>query len=200
MGTEEGKEVLKGKPLVILDLDNTCISAKELSELKHVPYPEQFRYDDLDRDYRIFERPALQEFLTHLFRYYRVAVWTAAGLSYALFVVKKFILNDRPERQLEFFMWDQHCDYSSDHSKDEQPKNLALLVPLYNAMVLIDDNEEVLKQMEDTIDSQYFDASKEHAHSDLYFPDTCRLLIENHFLRLRKLDVLATIKNRLETI
>jgi hypothetical protein len=158
-----------GLPLVILDLDNTCISATEMHELHEVTKPEDFHHIDLEDIYRIYERPGLQEWLTELFRHFKVGIWTAAGLTYALFVIKQFIVKDDPTRHIEFIMWDDHCDYSYRRTKD-QYKHVELLEPLYNSnfTVLIDDNEEVLKQQTHTIDSHYFDVTDKDAHKDTF--------------------------------
>jgi hypothetical protein len=163
------KEMSSGRRLVILDLDNTCICAKEMSELHQVAKPEKFRHIDLEDIYRIYERPGLQEWLTELFHNFRVGIWTAAGLTYALFVIKHFIVNNDPTRVIEFVMWDDHCDYSFRRTKD-QYKHVKLLEPLYNSnfTVLIDDNEDVLKQQENTIDSNYFDVTHKSAHNDTF--------------------------------
>jgi len=121
---------------------------------------------------------------------YKVAVWTAADRDYAIFVINNFITpKHHPGRQLEFFMWGDHCEYSSKMTKPErQAKQLTLLSlpqnhPLYdiNNTVLIDDNKEVLRQLQDTIDSQYFDVSKQDAIHDTFFPNTCLQKIILHF-------------------
>lgn len=188
------------RKLVVLDLDNTCICAKEFREISSVAnldfyVNENKPVDLLDDDnesilYRIYPRPHLQEFLDQLFSEYNVAVWTAADLDYALFVIKHFITpSTHPERQLEFIMWGEHCEYSSSKTKKtRQAKQLTLLSlplmkPLLNIydIVLIDDNKDVLRQSEDTIDSQYFDVCKPDAIHDVFFPHTCMQKIKFHF-------------------
>lgn len=189
------------KKLVILDLDNTCICAKEYDEIKDVVYPDFYtgenKYFDLleneedpnsDILYRIYPRPGLQPFLDQLFEKYQVAVWTAADLDYALFVINNFITRGNPERQLKFIMWHEHCEYSSNQNDDEQAKLLTLLSlplhkPMYdiNDMVIIDDNELVLRQIHDSIDSQFFDVCKLNAPRDTFLPHTCLDKIESHF-------------------
>lgn len=184
------KEMSSGRPLVILDLDNTCICAMEMDELHEVSKPEKFRHVDLEDIYRIYERPGLQEWLTELFRYFRVGIWTAAGLTYALFVIKKFIVHNDPVRIIEFVMWDNHCDYSYQRTKD-QYKHVKLLEPLYNSnfTVLIDDNKEVLQQQEDTIDSNYFDVTDKSAHNDTFLKNSIQS-IKDYFENKRNKIVL----------
>jgi hypothetical protein len=184
------KEMSSGRPLAILDLDNTCICAMEMGELHEVTKPEKFRHVDLEDIYRIYERPGLQEWLTELFRYFRVGIWTAAGLTYALFVIKKFIVHNDPARVIEFVMWDDHCDYSYKRTKD-QYKHVKLLEPLYNSnfTVLIDDNKEVLRQQEDTIDSNYFDVTDHGAHNDTFLKNSIQS-IKDYFEHKRNKIVL----------
>jgi hypothetical protein len=196
------------KKLVILDLDNTCICAKEKDEIEDVAYPEFYsgenQYVDLFEDendpksnilYRIYPRPGLQAFLDQLFNQYQVAVWTAADIDYALFVIKHFITCGKPERQLKFIMWHDHCEFSSNHTEDEQAKQLTLLSlpldkPLYDIddMVIIDDNELVLRQIYDSIDSQYFDVGKKYATRDTFLPHTCLDKIKSHFNNKKRLE------------
>jgi hypothetical protein len=157
------------RPLVILDLDETIISAIEMNELHNVPHPEKFHSVNLEDIYQVFERPGLQQFLDILFDKYRVGVWTAAGLTYGLFIIKNFIVKDKEDRNLEFFMWDDHCTYSYRTSKG-QAKCIKLLDPLfkYNNVVLLDDNEYVLKQTNVTIDSEKFNVMNKYAHMDTF--------------------------------
>ena len=162
------------KDLVILDLDNTCICAIEMEKLKQQKYkylsklPNTFY--DLEDIYRIYERPKLQEFLTQLFKKYHVAVWTAAGASYAKFVIDHFIQRNLPERPLLFFMWDAHCDYSE--SKNGQIKDISLIEDLLkthvNEIILLDDNKDVLKQIQ-TMDSKDYDLCEKKAVGDSFF-------------------------------
>lgn len=171
------------RPLVILDLDNTCISAVEYNTISIVPHPETYIYHDLENIYRIYERPGLQEFLEKLFKTYKVAIWTAAGVTYALFVIRMCIIQNHPERSIEFIMWDNHCRYSSRRSKG-QFKNIMLLESLYHVtkMVLLDDNTDVLRQRKDTIDSRYFDVMMENAHHDTFLYHLYDI-IELYFMR-----------------
>ena len=167
--------------LVILDLDNTCICAIEREELGNVVDPDAFRYVDLEDIYRIYERPGLQPFLDHLFQDYDVAVWTAAGFDYANFVLDHFILMNKPERNLVFFMWDKHCEYSSATHTTSQPKDLSILYPLYepHRLVLLDDNRFVLRQ-EHVINSLNFNVLFKKARTDTFLKKA-PALIKVHF-------------------
>jgi hypothetical protein len=198
---------------IVLDLDNTCICAIEMDKLDSVANPEwyvgQNKPVDLEDIYRIYPRPHLQEFLDRIFNDYYVAVWTAADLDYALFVIDNFITpSDKPGRELQFIMWGEHCEYSRKHTSDNQAKQLTLLSlpmdnPLYdvNNTVLIDDNEDVLRQTQDTIDSLYFDVTKHDAIHDTFFPHTCVDNIILHFneqqRRVNKFNMMKDIRQRL---
>jgi TFIIF-interacting CTD phosphatase-like protein len=150
--------------LVILDLDHTIISAVEMNKLNTVHDPDAFHYKDFADTYRIYERPYLQQFLDRLFKKYRVAVWTAAGISYANFIIKNFILNKKG-RTLEFVMWSEHCDYSEE--KYDHQKKLKLLNFVSDPVVILDDNDEVLRTQKDkSVDSRDFNVAYEDAKDD----------------------------------
>jgi TFIIF-interacting CTD phosphatase-like protein len=150
--------------LVLLDLDHTIISAVEMNKLKRVKNPEAFQYKDFAQTYRIYERPYLQLFLDKLFSRYRVAVWTAAGISYANFIIKNFILT-KPERKLEFVMWSEHCEVSEE--RHDHQKKLKMLDFLNEPMVILDDNQEVLEtQQNKSVDSRDFDVENENGQDD----------------------------------
>lgn len=170
--------------LVILDLDHTIISAVEMDKLKTVKHPEAFPYKDFADSYRIYERPYLQQFLDKLFKSYRVAVWTAAGISYANFIIQNFILT-KPSRALEFVMWREHCDYSEE--KYDHQKKLKLLDFIKDEHVILDDNDEVLKTQKDrSVDSRDFNVAYEDTKEDdflLYAIDE----IEKKLKRQRKI-------------
>lgn len=189
------------RSLVILDLDNTCICAVEMDKLHEIPHPNDFRNVDLEDIYRIYERPGLQEWLTSLFKTYKVGVWTAAGQSYGLFVINHFIINGHKERELEFFMWDDHCDYSHRRTKG-QAKQVSLLEPLFSTkkMVLLDDNEDVLRQKTDTIDSKFFNVVHPKAKHDSFLKDMVDEEIKTHFDKKseHKMMLRDEIKRKLE--
>jgi TFIIF-interacting CTD phosphatase-like protein len=153
-------------PLVILDLDNTCICSVEMRHLDKVKHPETFQYIDLETYYRIYERPGLQPFLDELFLKYKVGVWTAAGFDYAKFIIDHFIISGSKNRNLEFFMWDKHCTYSETHST--QIKDVTLLQGLYPKLVLLDDNADVLRQ-NNVINSRNFNVLLKRAQHDDFF-------------------------------
>ena len=167
----------KLRNLIVLDLDNTCICSMEIDELDKVCHPESFRYVDIEGLFRVYERPGLQPFLDAIFKEYDVAVWTAAGYDYAVFVVDHFITMNQPERQLKFMLWDQHCEYSEKNGS--QAKDLSLLTPLYPNYILLDDNQDVLDQPH-ALDSRDFDVSKEHAKDDRFFYEILPRL-KSHF-------------------
>ncbi len=101
---------------VILDLDNTLLSAEALEDF---PFStpgidkkaKKFAIHDMDGYYIIFERPYCQEFLDWLFKHYNVAIWTAASKDYALFIVENIILK-KPGRKLDFIFFSYHCEFS----------------------------------------------------------------------------------------
>lgn len=144
----------KKKNNVILDLDNTLISAEALEEF---PFEEKgikekaknFTIHDMDGYYIVFERPNLQIFLDWLFENYNVAVWTAASKDYALFIIDQIILK-KPNRKLDFILFSYHCDIS--RKKYKYSKQLKLIFDVFkidnyndNNTIIIDDYDEVYK-------------------------------------------------------
>lgn len=151
--------------LVLLDLDHTIICAVELDKLDTVNHPEKFKvYYDFDNMYRIYERPYLQKFLDKLFSTYRVAIWTAAGISYANFIIEHFI-KTKPCRKLEFVLWSEHCEVSEE--RYDHQKKLKMIEFYEKKLVILDDNSEVLTgQKKKSVDSQDFDVTQEDAYKD----------------------------------
>lgn len=140
------------KKNVLLDLDNTLLSAEALEDF---PFDKegikeksiQFALHDMDSYYIVFERPLVQEFLDWLFENYNVSVWTAASKDYALFVIDKIILT-KPNRKLEYIMFSYHCDISK--KKYKYSKQLKLVFDHFKLegfnkhnTIIIDDLDEV---------------------------------------------------------
>ncbi len=139
---------------VILDLDNTIISAEALTEF---PFEQDgirdkslnFAIHDMDGYYIVFERPLLQEFLDHLFKNYAVSVWTAATKDYALFIIDQIILT-KPNRSLKHIMFKYHCDISNQLYSTAKKLNLIwefFKLPDYTQhnTIIIDDLRDVKK-------------------------------------------------------
>jgi TFIIF-interacting CTD phosphatase-like protein len=135
---------------VILDLDQTLISAEEIDKFNFQKFKNKmnlFQYEQLDDDYLIFARPHLQEFLDYLFKNFNVSIWTAATKGYALFIIDKFI-KIKANRKLDFIFFSYHCDFSMKRTK--KSKCLDILSSLFNIesynlsrTFIIDDNDEV---------------------------------------------------------
>lgn len=143
---------------VILDLDQTIISGeifekfvKDAEEFDQRYYDRDkqvdFKYVDMDKDYVIYERPHLQEFLDWLFKNYNVSVWTAASKNYAMFIIEKIILKKK-NRRLDYVFFCYHCDISIELT--DNTKDLSILWKKYklkgynkNNTIIIDDYDEV---------------------------------------------------------
>lgn len=137
---------------VVLDLDNTLISAVDANEEKALGsvaisrLQSAFNWENLENEFKIFERPHLQKFLTWLFNHFNVSVWTAASQEYAYFIVERFILINL-DRKIDYVLFSDHCNQSLQYCKSH--KNLAMLhhaFPMgYNPdeTIIIDDHEEV---------------------------------------------------------
>ena len=138
---------------VILDLDNTLISAEGLEDF---PFEDtlmkqkalKFAIHDMDGYYIVFERPYVQDFLDYLFENYDVSIWTAASKDYALFIIKHIILK-KHTRHIKYILFAYHCDLSkkfyNGNSKDLRLIWDTLDLEGYSTAntVIIDDLEEV---------------------------------------------------------
>jgi hypothetical protein len=144
------------KKNLILDLDNTLISAIGLDEIK---WDKQDKKKALNFDttnmkdyYVIFHRPHLQRFLNYIFKKYNVSIWSAGSKDYVLFIVKNIILKNHPERKIDYIFFSYHCKLSRKYFDRKSPKNLKLLWDIFklknynkNNTMIIDDLEEVHK-------------------------------------------------------
>jgi TFIIF-interacting CTD phosphatase-like protein len=134
---------------VILDLDSTVInSLRPWDKQPKGLIGHHMKDDETDQtEYIVYERPHLQEFLDYLFANYRVAVWTAASKDYAIFIIEDILLQKKPDRKLEFFLFDYHGELCEKGGCDS-PKDLQLVwntFPGFNKdnTVIIDDYEAV---------------------------------------------------------
>jgi TFIIF-interacting CTD phosphatase-like protein len=136
---------------IILDLDETLISAIDKTEEKKCKRIKEhmkiFRWEHMKNSYKIFERPGLQDFLDFLFQNFRVSIWTAASQTYAMYVIEKFILENHPERKIDYILFSYHCHEC--HEKTQTKKNLSELKNLFgidynlNNTYIIDDHPDV---------------------------------------------------------
>lgn len=150
---------------IILDLDNTIISTIDETEEKEMDKTDLknrtrllewkiMKWGVTDERYKIFARPYLQEFLTWLFEYFNVSIWTAASKSYALFVIDEFILrSSENKRNLDYVLFNYHCDKSK--KKMKGIKVLSALNEIFNLnydlnkTFIIDDLAEVYASQPD---------------------------------------------------
>lgn len=150
-------EEKKGKLNVVLDLDQTLISAESSDEYDFrgsMQKAKKFEFHDMDGYYVVFERPGLQAFLDYLFSNFNVSIWTAASKDYALYVVDNIILGDKKNRKLDWLFFSYHCDLSKKHKKSS--KNLGMLWDEFQIdgytkdnTIIVDDYDEVFNAQED---------------------------------------------------
>lgn len=167
---------------VLLDLDQTLISAEPLDDYKK--YKDKmkdrsklFRSETMEDYYIIFERPGLQSFLDYLFENFNVSVWTAASKDYALFIIDKFIINGKKNRKLDWIFFSYHCDASK--KLKNGTKDLSMLWDYYNDSkytpkntVIIDDYSEVYNtQPGNCIIAVPFEFTEKESHKDTYLID-----------------------------
>lgn len=183
----------EGKINIILDLDNTLISAidkKEEKKLKKSTLKSRmalFDWKDMQGDYKVFARPHLQEFLTWLFSHFNVSVWTAASKSYALFIIEQFIIANKPNRRLDYIFFSHHCRESK--IKYKWQKVLSLLHTNFHLKYdidrtfIIDDHDDVYTaQPNNCIRIQAFDISHKSCEKDA---DLKRIMRSLELIRLK---------------
>lgn len=145
---------------IVLDLDETLLNSVPYSEFQKLPLETQkllkkkYVHHKMGKDYIVFERPGLQEFLNKIFRKYKVSIWTAATKSYLVFILDKIILKDispsskkgmAKKRGYEYVFWSDHCDLArEDYGKT---KNLNYLKDIsgIESTYILDDNYKVYK-------------------------------------------------------
>jgi TFIIF-interacting CTD phosphatase-like protein len=167
------------KPNILLDLDQTLISAEASEDYnfkKNKEKSKKFTYHDMDGYYIVFERPGVQPFLDYLFANFNVSIWTAASKDYALFVIDKVIIAGHSNRNIDYIFFSYHCDVSK--SKKNGSKDLSMLwdeykMPGYTKdnTVILDDYDEVHNtQPGNCIVALPFEYTKENSHQDRFLP------------------------------
>ena len=197
---------------ILLDLDQTCISAESLaldgepaefdfSNSDQLAKSKLFKYKNMDDYYVVFERPGLQEFLDFLFENFNVSVWTAASKSYALFIIKEIILAGKPERKLDWIFFNYHCKISE--RKTDNSKDLSLLSELYkfpnynlDNTIILDDSDEVYStQTKNCIIAPPFEFKDNDSHKDKFLQD-----LEEELRKVLLQDTASGTKNAVEKI
>lgn len=164
------------KPNIFLDLDQTLISAYEYNEFdrkKHEKKMKKFNYKIMDKDFFIFERPYLQEFLDYLFKRFNVSIWTAASRDYALFIIDNIILS-KPDRKLDLILFYYHCQLSEEYKG--HTKDLSMLWDKYEIKrfnkyntIILDDYDEVYNtQPKNTIVAKPFEFLNKNSSKDKF--------------------------------
>jgi TFIIF-interacting CTD phosphatase-like protein len=199
------------KPCLVLDLDQTLISAEASEELDFNKYKEKskkFRSDDMDGYYMVYSRPYLQEFLDYIFKEFNVTIWTAASKDYALFIIEKIILNNVPERKLDFIFFSYHCDLSK--KKKKHSKELCMLWDIHNLpgytnknTVIIDDYKaDVHKcQPNNCIIAPPFEFPQEGSENDTFLKDVIPQLTKmKNRIEQNDEDLATTVNIEFETV
>jgi TFIIF-interacting CTD phosphatase-like protein len=127
---------VQGKPLIVLDIDETLISSlKEEEE----GYTDRMDYQDMDKYFRVFFRPYYRVFLQFLSQNFKeIGIWSAGTKSYVDFIVK--ILEKSMNKKFKFVWTINECKKSM--SKYNVTKALELLEG-YPDVIMIDDNPEI---------------------------------------------------------
>ena len=101
------------KKNLVLDIDNTLISTVpktfvSITEQNRQAIPLPYITYDNVREMIIYPRPHLQEFLDFVFENYNISIFTAAESNYAYYIIRTLVLQDKPNRKLDFIMTYPH--------------------------------------------------------------------------------------------
>lgn len=97
-----------GKPLLILDLDETLVFATK----QGLPTPHDFKCFD----YLIYQRPFVESFISGCAEYFDLAVWTSSTEDYARCIVAELFA----DLHLEFLWARERCTRRFDLELQEQ--------------------------------------------------------------------------------
>lgn len=109
---------------VVLDLDNTLICSVKYTP-DAIENPLYYKYHVMDKDFIVYERPGIHQFLDFLFEHANVYVWSAGTKDYVTFIVENVI--QRPHRHVGLVLHRDHCDMSIAFNSREGPKDLNFL-------------------------------------------------------------------------
>jgi TFIIF-interacting CTD phosphatase-like protein len=156
---------------VLLDLDETLISAKTETELENCNLDlSNFKVITMDH-YFIYERPFLQDFLDWLFDNFNVSVWSAGSKDYVFYIVEHIIYKNK-KRKLDFILYADHCDLVPPKTK---PKNLDYMffgnkhtphIKRDNTVIVDDLNKVYNNQPDNCIPIYPFDVCKKGSEID----------------------------------
>jgi TFIIF-interacting CTD phosphatase-like protein len=176
---------------IILDLDETLISAFELPEYKKSTWKqdefrrrgEAFQVHQMGDEYMIVERPHVQDFLDFVFKHYNVSVWTAASKDYAIFILRKIVL--RPGRKLDLFLFAENTDDSYNKTGCLKQLNQLFHLPRFTALntMLVDDNKNVSESQNNHVwrmkKFNFFHKGSEHDEYLVYLLDEMKNVLTN---------------------
>lgn len=135
------------KPHIILDLDETCISAVEVRSKTPAKAPNlksfQLFYGGV-LNFVVYKRPYLDEFLATCFKLANVSFWSAGEKQYVIDIVSN-IVDPAHYKDIRLILWRDHCLQSNKNTSTlKSIQWLAEKIPnmpelLGTDMVLLDD-------------------------------------------------------------
>lgn len=133
---------------IILDLDNTLISAVELdgyNEKTNLEKSRKFESFDVDNYYKVFKRPNVDKFIKFLFENCKhVSVWSAGTKDYVLKIVDELFIKKGYHPHFVFFLY--HCNLSDKNHKGI--KDLDMVVKHFkydkDKTYIVDDLDDVI--------------------------------------------------------
>jgi hypothetical protein len=134
----EGKEkpTNNGKPLIVLDLDESLIRSLKPTE---EGYCDKMEYKDMEKYFRVYFRPYYKTFLQFLIQNYdQICVWSAGTKPYVQFIVRH--LEKVMKKKFKFVWTVQECEKSI---KEYKVTKALEMLEGYPNVLIIDDNPEI---------------------------------------------------------
>jgi RNA polymerase II subunit A small phosphatase-like protein len=137
------KDSKQGKPLLILDLDETLLHAIDIEDRNNNKPIPGLTIDFWVGKILVYKRPHLSEFLTRVWQRYDVAIWSSGGKDYVEGAVK-VIMADDPQ---PLFVWtSSRCTQRKDFEpyREYNIKNLQKLWKRFDRkrILIVDDSPE----------------------------------------------------------
>jgi RNA polymerase II subunit A small phosphatase-like protein len=171
------------RPLLILDLDETLIWARE--SLREAPY------DFRACQYYVTRRPFLAEFLAAVFEWFRVAVWTSSGEQYADAVVSELFGRTAP---LEFVWNATRCTQRLDEETGVPCwlKDLGRVkrkgFPLERVLVIDDSPEKLRRHYGNRLPVSPFEGNEDDRELADVLPFLDWIRLQENFRKIEKRD------------
>lgn len=180
------------KKNLVLDIDNTLISTVPKTFVSITEQNEQaiplpyITYDDIS-EMIIYPRPHLQDFLDFVFEHYNISIFTAAESNYAYYIIRTLMLQDKPNRKIDFIMTYPHYSNCYDlHGKFKYIDYITCKFISYtrhNTKILDDSELVAISNPDNIIKAEPFEVIKINRDNTFYL--NVESFTDDYLLRLK---------------